>query len=564
MKDMERQKFENEVKDAFSHAEVTPSDTLWTNIELDLERAEGGKMKRRLRYYKLMAAASVAFAMCVAGIGAYYITETPAVLAITSNETKQAHVVAESSTSKEKETLPASPSVNETNRAEVVHENELRAAESAASVTPLLSTLDNTSADKQSTHRKEKNHVQIAGDNRTQTQRQIRITQELDQSRGSEQITKRINNSVERKDNSESSNDEKLFAQSHSVMVVANENGKQKNEALIPTHDQIRLTAQPPAGIDSKENTLMFSKINLSPLVNDKKIELQIPQEESLPEPDPVAAMMARLAQREKELMVEEKPKKNTKARDEKLWTSLGFAAGTFNSTNSGKATASSSASSNVLANSKAARSQANAPGNTYSVGVNIGTKVSERWVIQGGVNYLTQVSAYESNSAVGSPNFDNFRAASINDLNVSNSLAVADDSKSSKLVGTATYSVNNQVQFVSVPIQAGFIAVNHKFALQVNAGVSTDLFIKNTITPESDNLKKVTQVMGDDQSDYQPVNFNGLVSTELSYKFGKHYRLALNPGLRYPFSSIYRSETGITSTPLTLDVGMRFRYIFH
>ncbi len=72
MKDMERESFENEWKNAFKQAEISPSDNLWTSIELDLERAEGEKMKRKLLHYKLMVAASVTFALCFAGIGFYY------------------------------------------------------------------------------------------------------------------------------------------------------------------------------------------------------------------------------------------------------------------------------------------------------------------------------------------------------------------------------------------------------------------------------------------------------------------------------------------------------------
>src|SRR6186713_2305903 len=75
MKDMERQEFERDLRDAFRDAEVSPSDRLWTNIELDLEKAEGGQMKKRLFYYKLMAAASISFAICVAGAGAYFYSQ---------------------------------------------------------------------------------------------------------------------------------------------------------------------------------------------------------------------------------------------------------------------------------------------------------------------------------------------------------------------------------------------------------------------------------------------------------------------------------------------------------
>ena len=72
MNDMERRKFEDSFQDAFKDAEASPSENVWTNIELDLEKADGDKMKRRLVFFKTLAAASIVFAMCVAGIG-YYV-----------------------------------------------------------------------------------------------------------------------------------------------------------------------------------------------------------------------------------------------------------------------------------------------------------------------------------------------------------------------------------------------------------------------------------------------------------------------------------------------------------
>lgn len=115
----------------------------------------------------------------------------------------------------------------------------------------------------------------------------------------------------------------------------------------------------------------------------------------------------------------------------------------------------------------------------------------------------------------------------------------------------------------MSVPLQAGYLVVNKKFGLQVNAGVATDMFLKNTVTPDGAGLSQTTQGRGDD-SPYRSFNFSGLMGTEFSYRLGYHYRVSLNPGLRYPFSSVYKSSTGIDSTPLTFDVGLRFKYIFH
>src|SRR5690348_5412014 len=69
---MERGEFNDLMKDAFKDAEVTPSENVWTNIELDLEKAEGGDIRRRLFYYKMVAAASIIFALSV-GMASVYV-----------------------------------------------------------------------------------------------------------------------------------------------------------------------------------------------------------------------------------------------------------------------------------------------------------------------------------------------------------------------------------------------------------------------------------------------------------------------------------------------------------
>ena len=131
------------------------------------------------------------------------------------------------------------------------------------------------------------------------------------------------------------------------------------------------------------------------------------------------------------------------------------------------------------------------------------------------------------------------------------------------KILYSAPYGVNNSMRYLSIPMQAGYLLIDKTFGLQLNAGVATDLFLQNTISADSDHLEKTSQPVGSD-SPYRAVNLSGLLGTEFSYRFGENYRISLNPGIRYPFNTIYKSELGVQSTPLTFDVGLRFRYIFN
>lgn len=243
----------------------------------------------------------------------------------------------------------------------------------------------------------------------------------------------------------------------------------------------------------------------------------------------------------------------------ERFWTSVGFSAGTFNNVTPTNGSAPASALRSFTAGQTAA-SESNSPGYSYAVNLAVGAKISKRWLLQGGMSYIAQLSDYTATSVVTNQNADNTQtisAASINQFEKKSD----ETHPELTILASTPYSVNNEIQLISFPVQAGYILVDRKVALQVNTGFSTDLFMQNTITPQVENLEKTTQGRGDD-SPYRPVNFSGLVGTEVSYRFAENYRIALSPGLRYPINSIYKSDLGVKSSPLTFDVALRFRYI--
>jgi hypothetical protein len=503
MKNMEREKFEGSLKGVFEKAEVTPSDSVWTNIELDLERQRGGQLKKRLMFYQMLAAASVVFAMAIGGIGYYN--------SISRDQTVPGNLAMEAPGTSEESPFASDRQGTQNDR--IPNDNHAGGGE-------------DTPADPA-----QNSIPPITGQNTTE-----------------------INALT-----SERGGNADLLEKSSLIASHAPE----AEVSAQSTTDAAGIFVEP-KHIDDVQLLLAIDDRGLSPLYTPGEIALKLPELAEQPQQvDPVMAMLARLDQREKEVQGEKKIKsrRERENENENLWTSIGFAAGSFSSVQSSVSGSPARMQHLMAATAPSVEEETKASGYSYSMGVNVGTKLSEKWVLQGGVNYLTHASQYTANNVVASSadfQQQRFRAASSNDL-----LYFDSQEMNAKVVYTAPYNVNNNMRYLSIPMQAGYLIVDKTFGVQLNAGVATDLFLQNTVSADSDQLDETSQSGGSD-SPYRSVNLSGLFGTEVSYRFGEHYRVSLNPGIRYPFNTIYKSEFGLQSTPLTFDVGLRFRYIFH
>lgn len=509
MKDMEREKFDESLRNAFEKAEINPSDKVWTNIELDLEKAKGGDLKRRLMFYQMLAAASVVFALAIGGVGYYYGFNTNA----------------SSSDNFASETRPSSE----------VFGSEQDAGTHTTETNPLA---DGQPAD-----------------------RSPQATPLADAGNQNDLLSQDADDKKARPDRRDDADNNAKKLPNKPVDPTTGTDGISTREGVSDNDgdDIIRRMASGPDYQSTAELPLAFDDDDLPALYIPREIQLNFAEEDQKEEVDPVVAMLAMLEQREKEVQ-DETENKVRDSEDESLWTSIGFSAGSFNTMQASAPFASSGPSARTRALAAPIVDQeTKANGHSYSMGVNVGKKISDRWVLQGGVNYLTHASEYTANNVVmESTGYQKqqFHAVSTNAIINANEQELAN-----KIVYSAPYSVNNSMRYLSIPMQAGYLIVNKTFGIQVNAGVATDLFLQNTV--KADQLTKISQASGSD-SPYRTVNLSGLFGTEFSYRFSENYRISLNPGIRYPFNTIYKSELGLESTPLTFDIGLRFRYIFH
>ena len=449
---MEKGKFEQSWKGAFESAEVAPSDSVWTSVELGLVKAAGNEMKQRLLFYKLVAAASLVFTIALVGV--YYISST------------------------------------ETNLPGQEISRELKS--------------------------NREGNTAIKNDPVAKVESEYKSDTPVNVDQSELETTRIISNRIGSKNPDDNSTavvfsagiDDDIY-----TVKVEGVNDPLKSFGLFASSPKSKLvtTANPTLTIQSNQSNA-----------------------------DPGMVLLAKLKDDEKKYQKEQsKPSEN-------LWTSIGFGAGSYNPNTPGTSTTFYQASTN----SYATYSNSPTSGASYSFGVQLGGRIANRLVLLGGVSYLSQNASYTSNT--GMLDATNVKA-SLNDFSGNGTL---------QSVSTSPYDVSSNLQYISLPVQAGYVIVDRKFAIQLNGGVSTDFFVLNTLTPDVDSIDKLSQGPGDD-SPYRPVNFSGLVGTEFSYKFSDRYRLAVNPGMRYVLNSIYKSENSVDVSPITYDVSFRFRYIF-
>jgi hypothetical protein len=243
---------------------------------------------------------------------------------------------------------------------------------------------------------------------------------------------------------------------------------------------------------------------------------------------------------------------KSDKSSKENLWASVGASMGNYTpSSDFGSLVSPSSYSYKTSSVSySTASSSSSSKGSIFSVGMNMGTRISKRWVLQGGISYLTQSIGYTSNLAFVTANNEMIAAvADVANLQSNSSVSV-----------TNPYQINSINEFVNIPVQTGYMLVDRKFGLQLNSGIATSLFFQNTLSDKSGQLSSFTSGAGSD-SPYRTVSWAGLVGTELSYKLGQQYRLSLVPGVTYYLNSIQKSGSTQTN-PLIWDLGFKFKYI--
>ena len=491
MKDLNRKTdFDKHWEEVFQDAEMTPPDKIWSGIDSELSKQEAGYFKRRAFMFKLLAAASIAFAM---GIGLfslnYYLDNEPG-SQVVEKDTPSLPADVESQADQmtlrsENETLPSSEIEDQANAfSSNINEESIEGPNAISTDTENFAVSSN-----------------LDGNNPIRNTTDVTILTPL-------------------------------FGKNSEIEAA---NASHEEESIfLASIDEIN-----PQGLPNSPDEADLYKIDHIYLI----------------------PIMTRGASK----------KPSTQKSDEGiLMASLDFSAGQFNPNFQQGGSIIPPPSGALAADSRSEMASFNAtnknfllvrsagqetkPDLTYSYGANLGFKVSSRFIVQTGFAYrksntTTTTTGYIENPEVNSriPIVASYQYQ----LEGLSSVKRIDET-----------SLSNQYEFASIPVRAGYVVLNKKLNLTLLAGISSEFFINNSISDESDFLETLSSSDAA-ESPYKNVYFNGTVGTMLGYSFAKNYMVTLEPSYRMAINSFTKDSFYLSSYPSSFMLSFGVAYNF-
>lgn len=219
-------------------------------------------------------------------------------------------------------------------------------------------------------------------------------------------------------------------------------------------------------------------------------------------------------------------------------------------------------------------------PQYSWNTGVNGGYKLSEKLVVEMGVNYAYTESKVQTNHFLRDPETNNQYPAF--------NAILKEYPSEEKTVGTFTTpfedisqyngsprpapaknitenykSAEIYTQYIGIPLTLSYKLIDKKVNVLVGGGVSTDFFIEyGSKKNESDGFGRET-VKSDETTTFNPIGFSFLISPEVEYEMNSRYSFYLRPVYKGALSS-YTDTKKISSKPNSTGLGFGLRYNFN
>ncbi len=197
------------------------------------------------------------------------------------------------------------------------------------------------------------------------------------------------------------------------------------------------------------------------------------------------------------------------------------------------------------------------------NTGVAMGYKISKKWNLESGIRYLRGNSTLNSNTYAFQQNgyVNTFFADYLMQNSANEALKVANGQANTVVADASQFG--NRYEYLMIPMQVGYeIGLSTKVALNLLAGVSTDIFLQNTIINDNSIVQEKSTI-NTSSNIYKPLNLSGLGGVRASYLISKHWQLNLGSSYQHSLFSGINNSTALQMRlkMFGLNYGLNYRF---
>ena len=191
----------------------------------------------------------------------------------------------------------------------------------------------------------------------------------------------------------------------------------------------------------------------------------------------------------------------------------------------------------------------------SFSYGANFGVALSKHWSIESGVGY----SKYNTSSQT-LVSFQGISTDEAYPLSVANN--DNESSRQFSSVRYEPTRLTNTFDFVAVPVKIGYNLSFNRINVVFGTGVAANFLLQNNISDDAGRLNEVT-IRADESSPFRSVYYSGILSSGIHYQLMEKYAFSITPSYNFSISALTKSESNFMSQPYTFGVDFGVRYMF-
>lgn len=197
--------------------------------------------------------------------------------------------------------------------------------------------------------------------------------------------------------------------------------------------------------------------------------------------------------------------------------------------------------------------------GNAFSAGMDMGGQVAKRIRLSSGIHY-SAVSPGSSSNIIVTDRASNKTFALSNES--VESVSLDEGLRSGDLeVSQGVTNFSNTLQYLTIPLKAGYVVLDRKLNVILNSGVSTNFLIGSSLNNSKDGVQNFGSSEASDT--FSSTYLDLLTSIELGYRLMDRYHLSLEPNYRKAISSFTKEDSAIEGRPTNFGVSIGIKYNF-